>query len=154
MKGYGARTRELLFDEAKRWPTLDAISKVPNLPRHAVWLALLFTGFLMRNICELKWSDIDFDKRMLTLGRMKNGQKRTLPLSDIALDVFRQTPRTHDVIVFEGRHYGKPIAGRRQIHKDGNDVNNGGVLRPHDTRHRFSSAVAKAGLSGPVAQIG
>lgn len=104
----------------------------------------------MRNIRELKWSDIDFDERMLTLGRMKNGQKRTFPLSDIAVDVFRQTPRTHDVIVFEGRHYGKPITGLRQIDKDGNDVNNGGVLRPHDTRHLFSSAAAKAGLSGPV----
>lgn len=150
VKGYEARTRELLFDEAKRWPALDAISKVPNLTRRAAWLALLFTGFRMRNIRELKWSDIDFDERMLTLGRMKNGQKRTFPLSDIAVDVFRQTPRTHDVIVFEGRHYNKPITGLRQIDKDGNDVNNGGVLRPHDTRHLFSSAAAKAGLSGPV----
>jgi integrase len=150
VKGYEARTRELLFDEAKRWPALDAISKVPNQTRRAAWLALLFTGFRMRNIRELKWSDIDFDERMLTLGRMKNGQKRTFPLSDIAVDLFRQTPRTHDVIVFEGRHYNKPITGLRQIDKDGNDVNNGGVLRPHDTRHLFSSAAAKAGLSGPV----
>jgi len=54
------------------------------------------------------------------------------------------------VIVFEGRHYGKPITGLRQIDKDGKDVDNGGVLRPHDTRHLFSSAAAKAGLSGPV----
>ena len=81
---------------------------------------------------------------------MKNGQKRTFPLSDMAVNVFQQTPRTHDHIVFEGRHYGKPITGLRQIDLNGNDVNNGGVLRPHDTRHLFSSAAAKAGLSGPV----
>lgn len=150
VKGYEARTRELLFDEAKRWPAMDAISKVPNMTRRAAWLALLFTGFRMSNIRALRWQDIDFDEGMLTLGRMKNGLKRTFPLSDAALDVFRLTPRTHDKIVFEGRHYGKSITGLRQIDLEGQDVNNGGVLRPHDTRHLFSSAAAKAGLSGPV----
>lgn len=150
VKGYEARTRELLFDEAKRWPAMEAISKVPNMTRRAAWLALLFTGFRMCNIRALRWQDIDFDEKMLTLGRMKNGLRRTFPLSDAALDVFRLTPRTHDQIVFEGRHYNKPITGLRQIDIDGNDVDNGGVLRPHDTRHLFSSAAAKAGLSGPV----
>lgn len=150
VKGYEARTRDLLFDESKRWPALEAISKVQNLTRKAAWLALLFTGFRMGNIRALRWSDIDLDERMLTLGRMKNGLKRTFPLSDIAVEVFRHTPRTHDQIVFEGRHYGKPITNLRQLDADGNDVNNGGVLRPHDTRHLFSSAAAKAGLSAPV----
>lgn len=150
LKGYEARTRELLFDEAKRWPAMEAISKVPNMTRRAAWLALLFTGFRMCNIRALRWQDIDFDEKMLTLGRMKNGLRRTFPLSDAALDVFRLTPRTHDQIVFEGRHYNKPITGLRQIDIDGNDVDNSGVLRPHDTRHLFSSAAAKAGLSGPV----
>jgi integrase len=150
VKGYEARTRELLFDEAKRWPAMDAISKVPNMTRRAAWLALLFTGFRMSNIRALRWQDIDFDEGMLTLGRMKNGLKRTFPLSDMAVAVFKHTPRTHDQIVFEGRHYNKPITGLRQIDLEGNDVDNGGVLRPHDTRHLFSSAAAKAGLSGPV----
>lgn len=147
VKGYEAGTRELLFDEAKRWPALDAIAKVPNMTRRAAWLALLFTGLRMRNVRELRWSDIDLDERVKTIGRMKNGQKRTFPLADAAVDVFRQTPRTHDQIVFEGRHYGKSITGLRQIDLEGQDVNNGGVLRPHDTRHLFSSAAAKAGLS-------
>ena len=56
-----------------------AISKVPNMTRRAAWLALLFTGFRMSNIRALRWQDIDFDEGMLTLGRMKNGQKRTFP---------------------------------------------------------------------------
>ena len=150
VKGYEARTRDLLFDESKRWPALDAISGVPNPTRRAAWLALLFTGFRMNNIRSLRWSDIDFDERVLTLGRMKNGLKRTFPLSDIAVEVFKRTPRTHAEIVFEGRHYGKPITNLRQLDANGNDVNNGGVLRPHDTRHLFSSAAAKAGLSAPI----
>lgn len=87
---------------------------------------------------------------MVTLGRMKNGQKRTFPLSDMAVSVLEQMPRTRDTIAFEGRHYSKPITGLRQIDRDGNDVNSSGVLCPHDTRHLFSSAAAKAGLSGPV----
>lgn len=150
VKGYEAGTRELLFDEAKRWPALDAIANVPNVTRRAAWLALLFTGLRMRNVRELRWGDIDLEERVMTIGRMKNGQKRTFPLSDAAVDVFKHAPRTHDHIVFEGRHYGKSITGLRQITLDGQDVNNGGVLRPHDTRHLFSSAAAKAGLSGPV----
>ena len=150
VKGYESAHRELLFDEAKRWPALDAIANVPNVTRRAAWLVLLFTGFRMRNVRELRWQDIDLDERVLTIPRLKNGQKRTFPLSDMAVDVFRLTPRTHDSIVFEGRHYGKPISNLRQIDKDGNDVDNGGVLRPHDTRHLFSSAAAKAGLSDPM----
>lgn len=157
VKGYEARTRDLLFDEAKRWPALEAISGVENVTRRAAWLALLFTGFRMANIRALRWSDIDFDEGVLTLERMKNGLKRTFPLSDIALDVFKHAPRTHDEIVFEGRHYGKPITNLRQITAEGKEVEPDedgkmpvGVLRPHDTRHLFSSAAAKAGLSAPV----
>ncbi|MBK8458248.1 MAG: tyrosine-type recombinase/integrase [Phyllobacteriaceae bacterium] len=104
----------------------------------------------MSNIRALRWSDIDFDEGMLTLERMKNGLRRTFPLSDQALEAFRLTPRTHDVIVFEGRHYNKPITGLRQIDIDGNEVDKGGGLRAHDTWELFSSPAAKAGLSGPV----
>ena len=150
VKGYAGEERELLFDEAKRWPAIDAIANVPNVTRRAAWLALLFTGLRMRNVRELRWSDIDLQEKVLTIGRMKNGQKRTFPLSDMAVDVFKHTPRTHDHIVFEGRHHGKPITGLRQITLDGKDVDSGGILRPHDTRHLFSSAAAKAGLSDPI----
>ena len=150
VKGYAGEERELLFDEAKRWPAMDAIAKVQNVTRRAAWLALLFTGLRMRNVRELRWGDIDLEERVLTIGRMKNGQKRTVPLSDMAVDVFKHAPRTHDQIVFEGRHYGKSITGLRQINLKGEDVDNGGILRPHDARHLFSSAAAKAGLFVPV----
>lgn len=150
VKGYPSKSRDLLFDESKRWPALDAISGVPNLTRRAAWLVLLFTGLRMRNVREMRWSDIDLDERTMTIGRMKNDLRRTFPLSDIAVDIFKHTPRTHDQIVFEGRHYNKPITNLRQLDVDGNDVDSGGVLRPHDCRHLFSSAAAKAGLSAPV----
>jgi integrase len=150
VKGYAGEERALLFDEAKRWPALDAIGNVPNMTRRAAWLALLFTGLRMRNVRELRWADVDLGERVLTIDRMKNGQKRTFPLSDMAVDVFKHTPRSHDQIVFEGRHYGKSITGLRQIDLGGRDVDSGGILRPHDTRHLFSSAAAKAGLSAPI----
>lgn len=150
VKGYEGEERELLFDEAKRWPVLDAIANVPNVTRRAAWLALLFTGLRMRNVRELRWEDIDLEQKVLAIGRMKNNKKRTFPLSDMAVEVFKHTTRTHDHIVFEGRHHGKSITGLRQINLKGEDVNNGGILRPHDTRHLFSSAAAKAGLSVPV----
>jgi integrase len=157
VKAYPGEERGLLFDEAKRWPALDAISKVPNVTRRAAWLALMFTGLRMRNVRELKWEDVDLDEKVLVIGRMKNGQKRTFPMSDQAVDVFKHTPRTHDQIVFESRHYGKPITGLRQITIDGKDVDRDedgnmpdGILRPHDCRHLFSSAAAKVGLSVPV----
>ena len=150
VKGYAGKPRPLLFDEAKRWPALDAISNVPNVTRRAAWLVLLFTGLRMRNVRQLAWQDVDLDERVIVVERMKNGQKRTFPLSDVAADIFKHTPRTHDQIVFEGRHYGKPITGLRQINAAGEDVDSGGILRPHDARHLFTSAAAKAGLSAPV----
>lgn len=151
--GYQSKERELLFDEAGRWPALDAISKVPNETRRAAWLVMLFTGLRMENVQELKWQDVDLDQKLLTIWRMKNSLKRTFPLSDMAVDVFKQAPRTHDVIVFEGRHYGKPISSLRQITIDGQDVKPDadgnmpeGVLRPVDCRKLFSSAAARAGF--------
>ncbi|MGV8986810.1 MAG: tyrosine-type recombinase/integrase [Cypionkella sp.] len=122
VKGYPSEPRSLLFDEAKRWPAIDAIANVPSATRRAAWFALLFTGLRMRNIEELEWSDIDLDQKVLSIGRMKNGQKRTFPLSHAVVTVFKHAPRTHDRIVFEGRHYGKPITGLRQIDLSGCDV--------------------------------
>lgn len=44
VKGYAGDERELLFDEAKRWPAVDANAKVPTVTRRAAWFVLLLTG--------------------------------------------------------------------------------------------------------------
>lgn len=103
---------------------------------NATWLALLFNGLRLRNVRDLRWEDIKLEQKVLTIGGMKNGQKRTYPLCDMSVDVFNHTPHTHDQIVFNGRHYGKPIIWLRQINLKGEDVDNGGFLQ---NRQQYSA---------------
>jgi len=99
----------------------------------ATWLALLFTGLRLRNVRDLGWEDIKLQQKVLTIGGMKNGQKRKYPLSDMSVDVFNHTLRTHEQIVFKGRHHDKPIIGLRQINLKGEDVDKGGFVQNRQT---------------------
>ncbi|MDO4642203.1 MAG: site-specific integrase [Neisseria sp.] len=65
---------------------LDTISKRVGA---AMWFAI-FTAMRAGEICGLKWTDIDFDRRIAFLEQTKNGHSRDVPLSNKALDILRR----------------------------------------------------------------
>ena len=90
----------------------------------------LHTGKRMSEQVGLKWSQVDVDKRMVTLTRTKNGRAHYIPLKAAALAAFRSLPAEH----------GKQT-------KDSPVFPNGSGEAVHTTRGWFEDAVARAGLT-------
>lgn len=57
---------------------------------------LLFTGLRKGEAERLKWSNIDFADRTLTVQQTKNGDPLTLPLSDFLLQLFQRRFQRHN----------------------------------------------------------
>jgi integrase len=113
---------------------------------------LILTGARVSEIRELKWDYVDLKGKKLNLPDSKTGRK-TIQLSDNAVDVLRALPRVKDnPYVIVGGKTGKPLQNLRkpwvQICKETglNDV------RIHDLRHSFASFAAAQGQ--PLLVIG
>ena len=108
---------------------------------------LLLTGCRLGEILDLKWSNVDFERRMLHLPDSKTGRK-IVYLSERAIEVLKSiTHNTKDIFVFPGKDPKQPI---RTIRKPWiNICKAAGLLdlRLHDLRHSFASFGASGGLS-------
>jgi integrase len=88
--GGGARDRVLSDAElAKIWTAL------PESDFGRVMKLLTLTGQRREEIAGLRWSEIDLDKRIISLpaSRTKNKRPHDIPLSDSAIDVLSECPR-------------------------------------------------------------
>ena len=86
-----SRDRVLTQEEIRKlWAALgsDAWSDSVRL--------LLLTGQRKNEIAELRWSEVDFDRRLIVLPaeRVKNGREHTLPLSKQALAILKGISRS------------------------------------------------------------
>ena len=133
----------------------------------AVWLAapdgdygwilklILLTGCRRAEIGDLKWSEIDFEARTITLPRerTKNHQQHTLPLSGPAMEILNSIPR-HD-----GREY---IFGRsgstgftnwsKSKEEFDRIVNLKELWTLHDLRRTVRTGLGKLGVQPHIAE--
>lgn len=106
---------------------------------------LLLTGCRLREILNLKWCEIDFERRVLNLPDSKTGRK-TVYLSQGALEVLENLPRIGNYVVL-GRDLDKPRSDlKRPWKRIGEHAKLEGV-RLHDLRHTFASLGAASGMS-------
>ena len=111
---------------------------------------LIFTGCRLGEILKLKWSQIDFERRMLIIPDSKTGAK-TVYLSEDAVNVIKSiSPVEGNSHVFPGKNPGEHIQTIRKPWE--NICKAAGVdnLRLHDLRHSFASVGAASGLSLPM----
>jgi integrase len=102
-------------------------------------------------ILQLRWSEVDFDNRMIHLETSKSGKPRTIELCDTvynALAVWKKKGR----YVFANERTGKPFTDIKNafhalIKKAGIDN-----FRFHDLRHTFASINAMRGENAFVIQ--
>ncbi|MGO8739967.1 tyrosine-type recombinase/integrase [Rhodoblastus sp.] len=111
---------------------------------------LLLTGCRLGEVLNLRWSDVDFERRFLLLPDSKTGAK-TVYLSEAALRVVRDIqPRDDSPYLFPGKRPSEPLGSIRvpweHICKAARLEN----LRLHDLRHSFASVGAASGLSLPM----
>jgi integrase len=105
----------------------------------------LYTGMRRSEICDTRWSNIDWDRRIIRLKDGKTGARTVYP-NDQALDVLRALPRTGTLIIgLKPRTLDRAwwlVRSRCGL----TDV------RLHDLRHSYASLALKSGL--PLAMVG
>lgn len=109
----------------------------------------LFTGMRRGALLNLKWTDLDFERNIITLRGDVAKKKKTeyIPMNEKAKEILLAVPRTTSPYVFPGRDNDKPRANitdilKRVKEKAGLPDN----FRPlHGLRHSFASWLANSG---------
>jgi integrase len=113
-------------------------------------LLSLNTGLRRGELFGLKWEDVDFDKRNLTVTgeNAKSKKTRHVPLNDeamVALTGWQAQARKASEYVFEGRD-GKPFHDVRKSWANLLKESNINGFRWHDLRHTFASKLVMTGV--------
>ena len=110
---------------------------------------LLFTGCRLREILQLRWSEVDFERGVLLPPDSKTGRK-TVVLNAPALQVLAEVPRIGGRVRHPRR---QPEEPRADLHKPWDLITHHAGLadvRVHDLRHTHASVGAGAGLGLPI----
>ena len=105
-------------------------------------LVCLFTGLRKNEAAGLKWADVNFKAKTLTVKDTKNHEGRTLPLSDVLLSLLKERKQGADsFFVFPGTGKGGfLVEPKRQIEKVAK--RSGVSFCLHDLRRVFASVAA------------
>jgi len=105
-----ARNRILADDELRAvWNA----SKEMAYPWGPVFRLLILTGQREREIADMSWPEVDFDKQLLTIPstRMKGGRAHEVPLTPMAIELLGELPRWTGRFVFTTTTGATSIAG-------------------------------------------
>jgi len=80
------KERGLLKDDLEDWILIFTLA--------------LETAMRLKELYTLTWEQVDLEKRTVFLDKTKNGDKRQVPLSSVALEAFGAFPRKYDRFVF------------------------------------------------------
>jgi integrase len=115
-------------------------------PWHAACLRLLLaTGQRLREISQLRWSEIVDGSIVLGPERTKNKRRHTVPLSSLALEILTGVPRVEGspfVFSMSGR---VPIAGWSGVKERLDKASGVSGYRLHDIRRTVATNLAKQG---------
>ncbi|MDJ0933525.1 site-specific integrase [Breoghania sp.] len=139
--GIRARHRRLLSGEFDRLKQAAPLTRNPlTLP--AVELAIE-TAMRRSELLELRWEDVDAAERLAHLEDTKNGQPRSVPLTDRALSILEHLPRVSDRVL--------PLTETALRQSWERLVARAGIedLHFHDLRHEAISRFFERGLTIP-----
>lgn len=141
------RERRLEGDEEARLLEAARQSKTPAL-KLCVVLAIE-TGMRSSEMVKLDWRQIDLARHVIRLGMTKNGDPRTVPLSERAENAIRELPQQ--------------VSGRLTTFHDARGLRKAfalaceraGIsgLRPHDLRHEAASQLAPRVETATLAKL-
>ena len=93
-----SRTRFINQEECKRLLASCKESRNPHL--YPIVILALCTGMRRGEILGLHWNDIDFDKKLITLGQTKNGTIRHVPMIGLSFQVLKNIFDNETIIDF------------------------------------------------------
>ncbi len=113
-----------------------------------ILLCAIHSGMRRGEILNLKWSDVDFRARLITVRIAKSGKQRKIPIDDTLFSTLAKlTSRFANGFVFPSPK--KAGAPYQDIHHTwGRLVRKTGIIdvRFHDLRHTFASHLVMAGV--------
>jgi len=144
------RDRYLSLEEKTR--LLDACKTSSNPYLYSIVSLALLTGMRYGEIVKLKWCDINFEMRFMTLHETKNGEKRVIPLTDDVVKIFQSCPSygaKREEVIFKSRQLTatkSPISIRKTFDRA---LKIAGIegFRFHDLRHTAASYMAMSGAT-------
>lgn len=113
---------------------------------------LMLTGCRVGEILNLEWTQVDLQRGLLFLPDSKTGRK-TVVLSEAAMDVLRTTPKIGKFVIAGDTAGKKDEKPRSDLKKPWAAIcERAGIqgVRLHDLRHTFASIGAGSGLGLPV----
>lgn len=138
------RGRVRYLDDDERMRLLEACKESSNPYIYIIVVLALSTGMRQGEILGLTWKDVDLEKQRIILQETKNGERRTVPLSEYILELLKEfsCKRGQDsILLFPGQDPKKPTDIRFAWEKALQDAM---ILdfRFHDLRHTFASYLA------------
>jgi integrase len=143
----GRRTTIISAEQLPSWyQAVQGIRREARNPKERLvmdyLLTCLFTGLRRNEAAALKWADINFKAKTLTVRDTKNHEDHTLPLSDFLYSLFKERKQGADsFFIFPGTGKGGfLVEPRRQVEKV--EERSGVQFCLHDLRRVFASIAA------------
>ncbi len=140
------KTETLTEEELKR--LLLAMDQDSDQNIAKIMKMALLTGMRKGEIFNLKWTDIDFDNRMITIRNPKSGRDEHIPINQSTYDLLKSHP-THDLnpeLVFPNKFGKKRVDIRKGVDRIKRRAGLPKEFRGmHGLRHVFASRLASSG---------
>jgi len=116
---YRVERRQTFIKAHELKPWYVALKSLSNQTLIDYLLLILFTGLRRQEAATLKWTQVDFKAKTLTVIETKNHESHTLPLSDFLYDLLnsRQSNQTSDYVFPGTGAAGHLIEPRKQMAK-------------------------------------
>jgi integrase len=154
---YKIKSRERFLSDSELGRLSETLAEAERLQTEkpqviAALRLLVLTGCRVSEILKLRWEDVDFERRCLTLPDSKTGPK-TVYLNAPALQVLARIERVDgNEHVIPGRYEGTPLTSLDSMWKRIRRRAGLEDVRVHDLRHSFASFGVGLGL--PLQQVG
>ena len=113
-------------------------------------MVLLLSGLRKDEARLLRWEDISFDDRTITIPETKNGKAHVLPMTSKMRGLLEQVQNDSEWVFESPRLKGKPASMSRVVERISQDL--GTNFTHHDIRRTVATLLAERGLSSD--QIG
>lgn len=137
------KTEFMTDDEVHRF--MEVLDSWPCRDTVAFIKFAMFTGFRRGELFKLKWEHVDMERGMVTLMNPKGGKSQTLPISEQALDVLKDIPRTSEYL-FPGKGGGQRTNFKGPWGRIRKAAGLPEDFRLHGLRHHFASTLVSNGV--------
>jgi integrase len=144
-----SRGRVRFLDDKERARLLEACKESPNNILYTCVILALSSGMRQGELMGLKWQDVNIKDGFIILHKTKNGERRRIPLSGLALKQLIEHAKVRRLdtdLLFPGKNPDKPIDLRRPFTEALKRAQISD-FKWHDLRHCTASYLAMNGAS-------